>query len=78
MLVGRETTFNKFRQNDIQSGVWHNKINACQVVLAKQFTTAAGLQDVSHGIFMDFAIETQPFVQILHNSDKNEPLGDDQ
>ena len=55
------------------SGAWLNAaiINACQVVLAKQFTTAAGLQDVSHGVVMDFVIETQPFVQILHDSDRN-------
>ena len=44
-------------------------ISACQVILASQFTRKSGLQDVLHGIVMDYTIQTQGFIQVLHDAD---------
>ena len=55
------------------SGAWLNGsiISACQVILASQFTRKSGFQDVLHGIVMDYTIQTQGFIQVLHDADRN-------
>ena len=57
----------------LSSGAWLNGsiISACQVILASQFTSKSGFQDVVHGIVMDYNIQTQGFIQILHDADRN-------
>ena len=54
-------------------GAWLNAsiITACQVMLASQFKSKSGFQDVVYGILMDFAIQSQCFIQILHDADIN-------
>ena len=55
------------------SGAWLNAsiITACQVILANQFKSKSGFQDVVHGILMNFTIQSQRFIQILHDADRN-------
>ena len=57
----------------LTSGAWLNAsiITACQVILASQFNSKSGFQDVVHGILMDFAIRTERFIKILHDADRN-------
>ena len=57
----------------LTSGAWLNAsiITACQVILASQFNSKSGFQDVVHGILMDFSIQTECFIQILHDADRN-------
>ena len=55
------------------SGAW---LNVSIVSLVKQlysvnFRSKSGFQNVVHGILMDFVIQTQCFIQILHDADRN-------
>ena len=52
----------------LESGGWLSApiVNASQVILAKQFKRTSGLQDVSGSLTMNFFIEKDKFIQILH------------
>ena len=52
----------------LESGGWLSApiVNASQVILAKQFERTSGLQDVSGSLTMNFFIEKDKFIQILH------------
>lgn len=57
----------------LTSGAWINAaiINACQVVLSKQFSLDLNFQDVGCGLTMCFSIVSGSFIQILHDSDRH-------
>ena len=50
----------------LTSGAWINAaiINACQVILSKQFSLDLYFQDVGNGLTMSFSIVKGPFIQI--------------
>ena len=53
--------------------VWINAgiINACQVVLSRQFNLDLCFQDVGCGLTMSFSIVKGSFIQILHDSNRH-------
>ena len=57
----------------LTSGAWINAaiINACQVILSKQFSLDLSFQDVGCGLTMSFSIVKGSFIQILHDSDRH-------
>ena len=57
----------------LTSGAWINAaiMNACQVVLSKQFSLDLNFQDVGCGLTMCFSIVSGSFIQILHDSDRH-------
>ena len=57
----------------LTSKEWINAaiINACQVVLSKQFGLDFSFQGVGYGLTMGFSIVKRPFIQILHDSDRH-------
>ena len=53
----------------LQGNEWltSNIINAAQVMLQDQFEFKTGFQDTENGVMLTFSIETDEFIQILHN-----------
>ena len=59
-------------KDEITAGGWISApvINSGQFILAKQFSTplkGSGFQDVGYGLVMNFYIEKERFIQILHD-----------
>ena len=60
-------------KDEITAGGWLSApvINSGQFILAKQFSSTfkgSGFQDVVYGLVMNFYIEKERFIQILHDS----------
>ena len=71
--MDRRFTFVGYGQVIANLKKWINAaiINACQVVLSKQFSLDFSFQDVGYGLTMGFSIVKGPFIQILHDSDRH-------